>query len=213
MKSYAKILIMKIKVFDELSEIYEKHGHSLYIVGGTSRDLLLHRPFTDLDFVSDATPEEEKAFLPEANYVFAKYGSIRLKRDGLEVDITTLREESDYIDHRHPLKIIFVRDLETDSLRRDFTINAIYLDKAYQIFDFHQGKADLEKRIIRFIGDPDKRIQEDPLRICRAERFARLLDFKLDAKTEEAIQRNRYLLKEIKPAKLDEEERKGWNRK
>ncbi|HBE98950.1 MAG TPA: tRNA adenylyltransferase, partial [Firmicutes bacterium] len=58
-----------------------------------------------------------------------------------------------------------------------------------------------------------KRIQEDPLRICRAERFARLLDFKLDAKTEEAIQRNRYLLKEIKPAKLDEEERKGWNRK
>ncbi|HBE98951.1 MAG TPA: hypothetical protein DDW18_02810, partial [Firmicutes bacterium] len=152
MKSYAKILIMKIKVFDELSEIYEKHGHSLYIVGGTSRDLLLHRPFTDLDFVSDATPEEEKAFLPEANYVFAKYGSIRLKRDGLEVDITTLREESDYIDHRHPLKIIFVRDLETDSLRRDFTINAIYLDKAYQIFDFHQGKADLEKRIIRFIG-------------------------------------------------------------
>lgn len=204
---------MKVKIFDELSEIYLKHGYSLYIVGGTSRDLLLERPFTDLDFVTDATPEEEKAFLPEANYVFAKYGSIRLKKDGLEVDITTLRKESDYLDHRHPGKIVFVRDLEMDSLRRDFTINAIYLDKDYQIFDFHHGKDDLEKRVIRFIGDPDKRIQEDPLRICRAERFARLLNFELDKETQEAIERNRYLLKEIKPVKLDEEGKKGWIRK
>lgn len=204
---------MKVKVFDELSEIYLKHGYSLYIVGGTSRDLLLERPFTDLDFVTDATPEEEKAFLPEANYVFAKYGSIRLKKDGLEVDITTLRKESDYLDYRHPGKIVFVRDLEMDSLRRDFTINAIYLDKDYQIFDFHHGKDDLEKRVIRFIGDPDKRIQEDPLRICRAERFARLLNFELDKETQEAIERNRYLLKEIKPVKLDEEGKKGWIRK
>lgn len=204
---------MKVKIFDELSEIYLKHGYSLYIVGGASRDLLLERPFTDLDFVTDATPEEEKAFLPEANYVFAKYGSIRLKKDGLEVDITTLRKESDYLDHRHPGKIVFVRDLETDSLRRDFTINAIYLDKDYQIFDFHHGKDDLEKRVIRFIGDPEKRIQEDPLRICRAERFARLLNFELDKETQEAIKRNRYLLKEIKPVKLDEEEKKGWIRK
>ena len=204
---------MKVKIFDELSEIYLKHGYSLYIVGGTSRDLLLERPFTDLDFVTDATPEEEKAFLPEANYVFAKYGSIRLKKDGLEVDITTLRKESDYLDYRHPGKIVFVRDLETDSLRRDFTINAIYLDKDYQIFDFHHGKDDLEKRVIRFIGDPEKRIQEDPLRICRAERFSRLLNFELDKETQEAIERNRYLLKEIKPVKLDEEEKKGWIRK
>lgn len=204
---------MKVKIFDELSEIYLKHGYSLYIVGGTSRDLLLERPFTDLDFVTDATPEEEKDFLPEANYVFAKYGSIRLKKDGLEVDITTLRKESDYLDYRHPGKIVFVRDLETDSLRRDFTINAIYLDKDYQIFDFHHGKDDLEKRVIRFIGDPEKRIQEDPLRICRAERFARLLNFELDKETQEVIERNRYLLKEIKPVKLDEEEKKGWIRK
>ena len=204
---------MKVKIFDELSEIYLKHGYSLYIVGGTSRDLLLERPFIDLDFVTDATPEEEKVFLSEANYVFAKYGSIRLKKDGLEVDITTLRKESDYLDYRHPGKIVFVRDLETDSLRRDFTINAIYLDKDYQIFDFHHGKDDLEKRVIRFIGDPEKRIQEDPLRICRAERFARLLNFELDKETQEAIERNRYLLKEIKPVKLDEEEKKGWIRK
>ena len=71
----------------------------------------------------------------------------------------------------------------------------------------------MEKRVIRFIGDPDKRIQEDPLRICRAERFARLLNFELDKETQEAIERNRYLLKEIKPVKLDEEEKKGWIRK
>ena len=204
---------MKVKIFDELSEIYLKHGYSLYIVGGTSRDLLLERPFTDLDFVTDATPEVEKDFLPEANYVFAKYGSIRLKKDGLEVDITTLRKESDYLDYRHPGKIVFVRYLETDSLRRDFTINAIYLDKDYQIFDFHHGKEKKKKRVIRFIGDPEKRIQEDPLRICRAERFARLLNFELDKETQEAIERNRYLLKEIKPVKLDEEEKKGWIRK
>lgn len=204
---------MQVKIFDELSKIYEEHGYSLYIVGGTSRDLLLNRAFTDLDFVTDATPEEEKAFLPDANYVFAKYGSIRLKKDGLEVDITTLRQESDYLDHRHPGKITFVRDLEKDSARRDFTINAIYLDKSYNIIDFHHGKEDLENKLIRFIGNPDLRIQEDPLRICRAERFAKTLGFQIEEETMNAIERNRSLLKEIKPAKLEEEEKKGWIRK
>ena len=129
------------------------------------------------------------------------------------MDITTLRKESDYLDYCCTGKIVLVRDIETYSLRRDFTINAIYLDKDYQIFDFHHGKDDLEKRVIRFIGDTEKRIQEDPLRICGAVRFARLLTFELDKEAQEAIERNRYLLNEIKPVKLDEEEKKGWIRK
>lgn len=204
---------MQILEYDILKDIYKKNGYSLYIVGGTSRDLLLGNTCDDFDFVTDATPEEEEAFLTGANYHFAKYGSIHLKVNGNMVDITTLREEGDYLDHRHPGKISFVKDLSIDYKRRDFTINALYLDENYKVIDFCDGLKDLENKLIRFIGDPRKRIEEDPLRICRAERFARKLGFKIEENTLNAINEKRYLLNELNPAKLMEEEKKGWIRK
>lgn len=199
---------MKDALFDQLKALYHTHGYRLYLVGGSVRDLLLGRPYTDHDFATDALPEEEKSFLPEAFYAFAKYGSIRLKEKGEEVDITTMREEGAYTDFRHPSKIVFVKDPALDFRRRDFTINALYLDEEYNLLDFCQGLEDLKNGIIRFIGDPDTRLREDPLRLLRAERFAKTLSFQIEEKTKAAIERNRSLLKELKPEKVKEEQRK-----
>lgn len=201
---------MKDICFDELKKIYAQYGHRLYIVGGTVRDLLLSLPYTDEDFVTDATPSESREFLGKVDYTFAKYGSIRVVVDGRKCDITTLREEGAYNDHRHPAFIRFVRETEKDYVRRDFTINGMYLDEEYGLIDHCGGKADLDNKLIRFIGDPEKRIKEDPLRIIRAERFAKKLGFSIEEKTKKAIDEYRYLLSELNPEKIKEEERKGW---
>lgn len=199
---------MRDSRFDDLVALFHLNQKRLYIVGGSTRDLLLNREYTDHDFVTDATPEEMKHFLIEADYTFSRFGSVRLKIKGEEVDITTLREEGEYLDYRHPSYIRFIKDLYKDSLRRDFTINAIYLDEEYKIIDYHNGLIDLKNHMIRFIGDPIKRIEEDPLRILRAERFAEKLHFELEANTKKAIAMKRYLLDELNPAKIAEEERK-----
>ena len=204
---------MKLLEFDELNKIYQEHGYSLYIVGGSVRDMLLGLPVSDLDFVTNATPTEEKLFLQDADFTFSKFGSIHLKMNEKLIDITTLRKENGYKDHRHPNEIEFVKTPYEDYIRRDFTINALYLDKNYNLLDYCGGLNDLNNKIVRFIGNPIKRIEEDPLRICRAERFANKLNFKIEEKTNEAINKKRYLLNEIREEKLQQEEKKGWIRK
>ena len=199
---------MRDPIFDELKVRFNEKGKRLYLVGGSVRDLLLGRHYTDHDMVTDATPDEMKDIVPEGNFVFAKYGSVRMKVNGEEVDITSLRKEGEYNDSRHPSYIEFIKDPEVDSIRRDFTINAMYLDENYNLLDFHSGKADLDNKIIRFIGDPEKRIKEDPLRICRAERFAEVLGFKIEDNTLKAIESLRPLLKVLKKEKIEEEQRK-----
>lgn len=206
----AIVLSVKDIYFDELKKIYNHNGYRLYIVGGTTRDLLLSVPYVDEDFVTDATPEESRLFLEKADYTFAKFGSLKVMVNGRKCDITTLREEGEYNDHRHPSFIAFVKETEKDYLRRDFTINGMYLDENYNLIDYCGGEKDLENKLIRFIGDPIKRIKEDPLRIIRAERFAEKLGFCLEEKTKMAIGECRHLLKELNPDKIKEEERKGW---
>ncbi len=196
------------KLFLKYAKLFKEHGHELYMVGGSARDYLLGLSFTDYDFVSDATPEQEKEFLPNASYTFAKFGSITFHEEGNEIDITTFREEGDYNDRRHPKSIRFISDPEKDSIRRDFTINAIYINQEGRVFDFHGGEADLKAGLIRFIGDPVKRIQEDPPRILRAERFAAKLGFKIEENTKKAIEENRGLLKLLNPEKIKMERQK-----
>jgi len=198
--------------FDALKAIYSQRGYRLYIVGGTTRDLLLKRKYTDRDFATDATPEEEKGFVKDANFAFSKYGALKLFFQGVEIDVTTLREEGDYKDFRHPGDVRFVKDPKEDYIRRDFTINALYLDEDYRLLDYCGGERDLDAKIIRFIGDPEKRVQEDPLRIIRAERFAQTLGFSIDGKTQKALDEYHYLLEKLNPDKIAEEERKGWKR-
>lgn len=200
----------RLQIFDTLKEIYEKNGFSLYMVGGATRDYCLGRPFDDFDFVTDALPVESLSFLKDANDSFARYGTLKVRIEGRLCDVATLREEGDYLDHRHPSSISFVKDPKIDSNRRDFTINALYLNKDYEILDFHNGLKDLDDKVIRFIGDPYLRIKEDPLRIARAERFATLLGFAIEEETQKAIDALYPLLNEISKGKLEEEKKKGW---
>ncbi len=196
------------EIFLRLSSLYAEHGHRLFLIGGTSRDLLLGIDPSDIDLVTDATPEEEKAFLPDLEMTFARFGSVHLKTEAGDIDITTLRRESGYKDSRHPSKIEFIRDLKEDSLRRDFTINALYIDCQGNISDYHGGLEDLKNRLIRFIGDPATRIQEDPLRILRAERFAKRLGFQIEENTEKAMEEHRDLLRLLNPEKIAMEMKK-----
>ena len=200
---------MNKEIFTKLAKLFNDNGYRLFMIGGTTRDYLLNKEVYDYDFVSDATPEEMSKFLLDANYHFAKFGSVRTKVDGIHVDITTLRVEGEYLDSRHPSKIEYVKEIEKDYVRRDFTINAIYMDENFKIIDPSNGTKDLKKGIIRFIGDPTKRIKEDPLRILRAERFAKKLNFVIEPKSLEAIENNRQLLAKINPDKIKEEERKN----
>ena len=200
---------MNKEIFTTLAKLFNDNGFRLYMIGGTTRDYLLKKEVFDYDFVSDATPAEMKLFLKNANFTFAKFGSVRVKVDDVHVDITTLREEGEYLDYRHPSKITYVRDISKDYVRRDFTINAIYMDEKFNIIDPSNGVEDLNNKIIRFIGDPEVRIKEDPLRILRAERFANKLGFEIEEKSLEAIKKYRYLLEKLNPDKVREEERKN----
>ena len=192
--------------FIELANEFNKHGYQLYLVGGTVRDYLLNEPLTDMDAVSEATPEEILAFLPTADATFKRFGSLKYKTsDGLKFDITTLRKESSYEDSRHPNKVIFVKDLKEDYLRRDFTVNALYMNKDLKVIDYCNGQEDLKNNILRMVGDPDTRIKEDPLRILRAIRFHLMHHLKIEESLLKAMHGNFYLLRNITDAKIRSE--------
>ena len=196
----------KIKEFQQLAQLFKSHGFNLFLVGGTVRDYLLDKELDDMDAVSDATPIQIVSFLPNVDTTFAHLGSLKYKNEnGLKFDITTLREESGYLDSRHPSNIKFVKDLKVDYLRRDFTINALYMDADLNIIDYSGGQVDLSNRLLRMIGDPDKRLKEDPLRILRAIRFALMFNLKIEPTLYEAMQDRFYLLSNITDAKIRSE--------
>ena len=195
----------KILLFKELAKLYSSKGFSLYMVGGSVRDYLLNIPLIDMDLVTDATPEEEKDLLDNADYTFEKFGSIKLKYKNVKFDITTFRKEAGYVDLRHPNVVFFTKDIKDDFLRRDLTINALYLDENLQVIDYVNGQKDLKNKIIKMVGDPLTRIKEDPLRIIRVYRFALDLDFKIDSELEEAIKDNKNLLTNLRKEKIMEE--------
>ena len=196
----------KLLSYLSLSKLFEDNGFSLYLVGGTVRDYLLNLPLTDMDAVTDATPIEMKVFLPSADYTFAKYGSINFKDEKkVKFDITTLREEKGYQDSRHPLQISFIKDLSVDVKRRDFTINALYLDKNLKVIDYVDGQEDLKHKTLRMVGNPQKRLKEDPLRIIRALRFAADFDLTIDEELDSAIKENISLLEKLNVEKIKQD--------
>jgi tRNA nucleotidyltransferase (CCA-adding enzyme) len=171
---------MDLTIFLNLASLFKQHQFRLWMVGGTSRDYLSNIPFFEFDLATDATPLEMKKFLPSANYHFAHYGTVKHFIDGIKVDITTLREEAAYLDARHPHSVRFVKEISADVLRRDFTINGIYIDDQLRVFDFVNGVEDLNQRCLKMIGNPYLRLQEDPLRILRALRFHHLYQLVFD---------------------------------
>jgi len=184
-----------ITVFDQL----EKAGFEGYLVGGCVRDLLLGNEPHDFDFASNAVPEEILTVFKgyKTVRIGEKHGTIAVQSDGLWIEITTFRTESDYADFRHPTHVEFAGDIRKDLARRDFTVNAMAISRDGNVIDLFGGKSDIEKRVIRCVGDPKERFTEDALRIMRALRFTAVLNFEIEKLTSHALHRYGYLLKEI----------------
>lgn len=179
-----------------LNKIFD-YGYEAYIVGGFVRDKLLGIESTDVDITTNATPMELKNIFPEVNIDKDNYGSVTLFYKNNRFEVTTYRQDLDYIDNRHPSEIKYVNDLKTDLLRRDFTINTICIDKEGNIVDLLDGKKDLENHVLKSILDADKSFRDDSLRILRAIRFAVLLDCHLSQDVVNAINANKHLLKNL----------------
>lgn len=177
-------------------------GFGCFVVGGSVRDLLLEREVGDWDFTTNATPEEIIEIFPDSFYD-NRYGTVGVKVDGEIFEITPFRKEGKYSDLRHPDKIEWAKILDEDLARRDFTINAIALGD--KIIDPFGGQEDLKKKIIKAVGDPEKRFQEDALRLMRAVRIATQLGFTIEEKTWAAIWENASLIKNISSERIRDE--------
>lgn len=179
----------------------ENNGFKAYVVGGYVRDYLLKRKTSDIDICTNAKELELfNLFSLKPN----RFGAISFEKNKYHFDITTFREEKDYVKH-HPEYIRFVDNIELDLKRRDFTINALYMDKLGHIFDLFEGIKDLKNKTIKMIGNPEERLREDPVRILRAIRFATVLNFKLDDELYNTILNNHSLVKEVSSYYLKEE--------
>ena len=158
----------------------------VYAVGGCVRDILLKRPIKDIDITSKYTPEEIKSMLPYKSIdTGLQHGTVTFLIDGEHIEHTTFRKDTD-TDGRHA-EVEFTDSMEEDSLRRDFTINAMYMDVNGKVYDFHTGLADIELGEIRCVGKAQHRIEEDYLRIMRAFRFAQRYDFSIDSELRKVI--------------------------
>ena len=161
-----------------------------WIVGGAPRDILCGKMPADLDLATSATPDEILKLFPAALPLGASFGVVVVMMKGLMFDVATFRKELAYDDGRHPEEVFYTHSPEEDVLRRDFTVNAMLLDpEKEQIIDYTGGLADLKKGIIRTVGNPVRRFQEDHLRILRAVRFAARYRFALDPAAEDAIRK------------------------
>ena len=180
--------------------ILNEAGYAAFAVGGCVRDSLMGKTPYDWDITTSATPSEMKEALSgfKTYDTGIKHGTLTVAdASGEMYEVTTFRIDGEYKDNRHPETVEFVRDLEGDLARRDFTMNAIACDKDGKITDPFGGAEDIRKGIIRAVGDPDKRFNEDALRIIRALRFASSLGFKIDGSTDRSIRENCGLLDNI----------------
>ena len=176
--------------FQEALPILEKirkAGYEAYFVGGSVRDAILGRPIHDVDIASSSYPEETKAIFERTIDVGIEHGTVLVLENHQEYEITTFRTEDVYVDYRRPSSVSFVRSLEEDLKRRDFTVNAFALSEEGEIIDLFNGLEDLENRILRAVGVATERFNEDALRIMRGFRFQASLGFDLEEETFKAM--------------------------
>lgn len=174
-------------------------GFEAFVVGGCVRDSLLGKTPNDWDITTNALPEQTKQVFCDYKVIETgiKHGTVAVIFDDQIIEITTYRIDGDYKDNRHPESVEFTRNLREDLARRDFTINALACDQNGMLIDEAYGIADLENKLIRCVGEPDERFNEDALRIMRALRFSAVLDFDIDSKTSQSIHKNSELLNNI----------------
>jgi poly(A) polymerase len=182
-----------------------ERGQVAYFAGGCVRDIVRGETPKDFDIATDATPEIVQQIFARTYAVGAHFGVIVVVEDGFQFEVATFRSDDAYVDGRRPSSVHFSSP-EEDAKRRDFTINGMFFDPvADKVIDFVGGRADLEAKLIRAIGDPAQRFQEDRLRMLRAIRFATVLDYKIDNQTWNAIAANAAAINEISAERIREE--------
>lgn len=189
----------------EVLNILFDNGYLAYIVGGYPRDMVLGIKSNDIDICTNATPKEIIDIFDTENISDTNYGSVRVIYKNYHFDVTTFRKEIKYENNRKPVKVKYINDLKKDLLRRDFTINTMCIDKDGNLIDMLGAREDIDKKIIKTVGNPRYRIKEDSLRILRAIRFASVLDFEIDSKTFNYIKKYGYLLKGLSYSRKKEE--------
>lgn len=162
-------------------------GHRAVLAGGCVRDSLLGRRPSDWDIASSASPEEVLALFPRCVPTGIKHGTVTVLSGGGSVEVTAFRAEGGYSDHRRPDSVSFGCPLEADLARRDLTVNAMAMDAAGEITDPFGGRDDLRRRLLRCVGEPERRFDEDALRMLRTVRFSAQLGFEIEPRTLEAI--------------------------
>lgn len=181
---------MDKSLFEQARPILEQiqdNGFEAYYVGGSVRDYVMGRNIHDIDITTSATPDEIESIFSHTIPVGKEHGTINVVFNDENYEVTTFRAEEDYVDHRRPSGVTFVRDLYEDLQRRDFTMNAIAMDTAYKLYDYFDGQQDINNRIIRTVGIAEERFQEDALRMIRCLRFQSQLSFDIAMETFEAM--------------------------
>lgn len=187
--------------------VLEACGYEGYTVGGCVRDSLLDRTPNDWDITTNATPEEMKVCFKGFRVIETgiRHGTLTVIVDGMQLEITTYRNDGEYLDNRHPVQVTFSKNIEDDLSRRDFTVNAMAYHPQKGFVDLFGGREDLQNRIIRAVGDAKTRFEEDGLRILRAIRFAAVLDFDIAEDTAKAVHACKNLLSGIAAERIREE--------
>ncbi len=179
--------------------LLEQSGFKAYAVGGCVRDSLLGKAPDDWDMTTSSTPEETMEVFKDFRVIPTgiKHGTVTVIIDGNHIEITTMRVDGEYHDNRRPDNVQFTSDIEKDLSRRDFTVNAMAYNHTDGLIDTFRGQDDLKNKTIRCVGCPDKRFNEDALRIIRALRFACVLDFEIEKETVESIIKNVSLINNV----------------
>ena len=178
-------------------KMIEDNSYEAYIVGGFVRDYIMGIKSNDVDITTNAKPKDLIKIFPNANIDNEVYGSVIVYLNNIRFEITTYRDEGNYLDNRHPDTVNYVDDLKIDLKRRDFTINTICMDKEGNIVDLLNSKSDIYNKIIKTVIEPLESFKIDSLRILRAIRFATTLDFELALDVKETIMQSKYLLKDL----------------
>src|SRR5438034_8118990 len=199
-----KMLLME-KTAREVAERLRTRGHVAYFAGGCVRDMVRGLAAKDFDVATDATPDIVQKIFSHTYAVGAHFGVVVVVENGFNVEVATFRSDGAYLDHRHPVDVRFSSP-EEDAKRRDFTINGMFFDpEKNEVIDFVGGRADLEAKLVRAIGDPAARFAEDRLRMLRAVRFATVLDYKIDNQTWDALVASAASINEISAERIREE--------
>jgi poly(A) polymerase len=193
------------KVAREVASRLRENGHIAYFAGGCVRDMVRGLIPKDYDIVTDARPEVVQTLFPRTFAVGAHFGVIIVLENGFQFEVATFRSDDAYVDGRHPSAVHFSSP-EEDARRRDFTINGMFYDPVTeQVIDLVRGRADIDAKLVRAIGDPAQRFAEDRLRMLRAVRFATVLDFQIDKKTWDALVANAASINQISAERIRDE--------